>query len=106
VRRSAGALFAAGPASRTSYLAGEIGQGDFWFLPIKLPVASGQTRSAAQLPVSTMITGYARWALAPPAAVAVAGGFVGSDLTVVSTSAVGVFRRLRAGCGAGSARDP
>jgi transposase len=50
------------PASRTSYLAGEIAQCDFWFPPIRLPVGFGQTRSATQLPVLTMITGYARWA--------------------------------------------
>jgi transposase len=52
------------PASRTSYLAGEIAQCDFWFPPIRLLVGSGQTRTASQLPVLTMITGYARWALA------------------------------------------
>jgi transposase len=50
------------PASRTSYLAGEIAQCDFWFPPIRLPVGFGQTRTASQLPVLTMITGYARWA--------------------------------------------
>jgi transposase len=52
------------PASRTSYLAGEIAQCDFWFPPITLPVGFGQIRNATQLPVLTMITGYARWALA------------------------------------------
>jgi transposase len=50
------------PASRTSYLAGEIAQCDFWFPPIRLPVGFGQTRTATQLPVLTMITGYSRWA--------------------------------------------
>ena len=30
------------PASRTSYLAGEIAQCDFWFPPITLPVGSGR----------------------------------------------------------------
>jgi transposase len=50
------------PASRTSYLAGEIAQCDFWFPPIRLPVGFGQTRTPTQLPVLTMITGYARWA--------------------------------------------
>lgn len=49
------------PASRTSYVAGEIGQHDFWFPDIELPVGFGQSRTAAQLPVLTMITGYARW---------------------------------------------
>jgi transposase len=52
------------PVSRTSYLAGEIAQCDFWFPPITLPVGFGQTRTAIQLPVLTMITGYARWASA------------------------------------------
>jgi transposase len=50
------------PASRTTYLAGEIAQCDFWFPPITLPVGFGQTRTPSQLPVLTMITGYARWA--------------------------------------------
>jgi transposase len=50
------------PSSRTTYLAGEIAQCDFWFPPITLPVGFGQTRTATQLPVLTMITGYARWA--------------------------------------------
>jgi transposase len=48
------------PAGRTVYLAGEIAQHDFWFPPIELPAGSGQMRSAKQLPVLTMITGYAR----------------------------------------------
>jgi transposase len=52
------------PSSRTTYLAGEIAQCDFWFPPIRLPVGFGQTRTAIQLPVLTMITGYARWVLA------------------------------------------
>jgi transposase len=52
------------PSSRTTYLAGEIAQCDFWFPPIRLPVGFGQTRTAMQLPVLTMITGYARWVLA------------------------------------------
>jgi transposase len=50
------------PSSRTSYLAGEIAQCDFWFPPTRLPVGFGQSRTATQLPVLTMITGYARWA--------------------------------------------
>lgn len=49
------------PAGRTSYVAGEIGQHDFWFPDIRLPVGCGQTRTATQLPVLTMITGYSRW---------------------------------------------
>lgn len=48
------------PSDRTTYLAGEIAQHDFWFPPVELPVGFGQTRSAKQLPVLTMITGYAR----------------------------------------------
>lgn len=50
------------PASRTSYVAGEIAQCDFWFPPITLPVGYGQARTAKRLPVLTMVTGYARWA--------------------------------------------
>jgi transposase len=50
----------ADPSDRTTYLAGEIAQQDFWFPPIELPVGFGQTRAAKQLPVLTMITGYAR----------------------------------------------
>jgi transposase len=49
------------PAGRTVYLPGEIGQHDFWFPPVELPVGFGQARTARQLPVLTMITGYARW---------------------------------------------
>jgi len=49
------------PASRTSYPAGEIAQCDFWFPDIEVPVGCGQTRTAKQLPVLTMITGYSRW---------------------------------------------
>src|SRR5690606_26985971 len=52
------------PASRTSYAAGENTQCDLWFPPIELPVGFGQARRPAQLPVLTMITGYARWLLA------------------------------------------
>ena len=52
------------PASRTTYLAGEIGQCDFWFPDIEVPVGFGQTRTATSLPVLTMVTGYSRWASA------------------------------------------
>ncbi len=52
------------PASRTSYVAGEIAQCDLWFPPITLPVGFGQARKPTQLPVLTMVTGYARWLLA------------------------------------------
>lgn len=49
------------PASRTTYAAGEIAQCDFWFPDVEVPVGFGQTRTAKQLPVLTMVTGYARW---------------------------------------------
>jgi transposase len=49
------------PASRTAYAAGEIAQCDFWFPPVELPVGFGQARTAKQLPVLTMVTGYSRW---------------------------------------------
>ncbi len=52
------------PASRTSYEAGEIAQNDFWFPDITVPVGFGQTRTAKQLPVLTMVTGYSRFASA------------------------------------------
>ena len=42
-------------------LAGEIAQCDFWFPPVELPVGFGQARTAKQLPVLTMVHGYARW---------------------------------------------
>lgn len=49
------------PASRTSYVAGEIAQCDLWFPPVQLPVGLGQVRKPPQLPVLTMIAGYSRW---------------------------------------------
>ncbi len=52
------------PAWRTSYAAGEIAQCDFWFPPVTVRAGCGQVRTAAQLPVLTMVTGYARWASA------------------------------------------
>ena len=52
------------PASRTSYAAGELAQDDFWFPDITLPVGFGQVRTAKQLPVLTMVSGYSRWASA------------------------------------------
>ena len=48
------------PASRTGYVAGEIAQHDFWFPDIELPVGFGQTRTAKQLPVLTMVSAYSR----------------------------------------------
>jgi transposase len=52
------------PASRTSYVAGEIAQCDFWFPDISVPVGFAQRRTATVLPVLTMVTGYSRWASA------------------------------------------
>jgi transposase len=49
------------PAGRTTYVAGEIAQCDFWFPDIQLPVGYGQARGPKQLPVLTMVTGYSRW---------------------------------------------
>jgi transposase len=49
------------PASRTSYVAGEIAQCDLWFPPVSVPVGFGQARKPAQLPVLTMVSGYSRW---------------------------------------------
>ena len=49
------------PASRTSYEPGELVQCDFWFPDIELSVGFGQTRTAKQLPVLTMVSGYSRW---------------------------------------------
>ena len=50
------------PASRTVYAAGELAQDDFWFPGVEIPVGCGQVRSAKQLPVLTMVSGYSRWA--------------------------------------------
>jgi len=36
------------PASRTTYVAGEIAQCDLWFPPIQLPVGFGQTRPSCR----------------------------------------------------------
>jgi transposase len=52
------------PASRTTYVAGEIAQCDFWFPDIEVPVGFGQVRTATALPVLTMVCGYSRWASA------------------------------------------
>ncbi len=49
------------PASRTTYEAGDVAQCDLWFPPIVLPVGFGQRRTAAKLPVLTMVCGYSRW---------------------------------------------
>lgn len=52
------------PAGRTAYEAGVIGQCDFWFPDIRVPIGFGQFRMAKTLPVLTMVTGYSRWASA------------------------------------------
>jgi transposase len=52
------------PASRTTYVAGEIAQCDFWFPDVVVPVGFGQVRTATALPVLTMVCGYSRWASA------------------------------------------
>jgi transposase len=49
------------PASRTTYVAGEIAQCDFWFPDIVLAVGFGQVRGATELPVLVMVCGYCRW---------------------------------------------
>lgn len=54
----------ADPAGRTSYAPGEIAQCDFWFPNVVVPVGFGQARTAKQLPVLTMVTGYSRWSSA------------------------------------------
>jgi len=52
------------PASRTACAAGELAQCDFWFPDVQVPVGFGQVRTAKQLPVLTMVSGYSRWASA------------------------------------------
>jgi len=41
---------------------GELAQDDFWFPDITLPVGFGQVRTAKQLPVLTLVSGYSRHA--------------------------------------------
>ena len=43
------------PASRTTYVAGEIAQCDLWFPPIMLPVGFDRTRKPTQLPVPSQL---------------------------------------------------
>lgn len=52
------------PASRTAYAAGGVAQCDLWFPDVQIPVGFGQSRTAARLPVLTMISAYSRWLLA------------------------------------------
>ena len=64
------------PASRTSYEAGEIAQCDLWFPDVELPVGYGQVRTATQLPVLAMVSGYSRWLAAGADPVPAGGGSV------------------------------
>lgn len=45
------------PASRTTYLPGELAQCDLWFPPVDIPLGSGQ---AGRPPVLVMVSGYSR----------------------------------------------
>jgi len=47
--------------SQATFPAGEIAQCGLWFPPVEVPVGFGQTLSARQLPVLTLIAGYSRW---------------------------------------------
>lgn len=46
------------PASRTTYLAGELMQCDLWFPPVDIPLGAGQV---GRPPVLVMVSGYSRW---------------------------------------------
>ncbi len=46
------------PASRTTYLAGELMQCDLWFPPVDVPLGAGQV---GRPPVLVMVSGYSRW---------------------------------------------
>ncbi|MBD3140258.1 IS21 family transposase [Microbispora bryophytorum] len=46
------------PASRTSYLPGELAQCDLWFPPVDVPLGCGQH---GRPPVLVMVSGYSRW---------------------------------------------
>ncbi|RGA04313.1 IS21 family transposase [Microbispora triticiradicis] len=46
------------PASRTSYLPGELAQCDLWFPPVDVPLGCGQH---GRRPVLVMVSGYSRW---------------------------------------------
>jgi hypothetical protein len=47
--------------STPDYRPGEAAQCGLWFPPLEVPAGFGQTRSASQLPVLTMVSGYSRW---------------------------------------------
>jgi transposase len=46
------------PASRTTYVAGELAQCDLWFPPVDVPLGAGQI---GRPPVLVMVSGYSRW---------------------------------------------
>lgn len=46
------------PASRTTYLPGELAQCDLWFPPVDVPLGAGQV---GRPPVLVMVSGYSRW---------------------------------------------
>jgi hypothetical protein len=50
-----------GPAGRTSYVAGEIGQCDFWFPDINLPVGYGQVGTDSVPGQTTVDLGGELW---------------------------------------------
>jgi hypothetical protein len=59
--RAAPGLLAAGPGHRApSCAAGELAESDSWSPDIELPVGFRQSRTAEQLPVLTMVSGYSR----------------------------------------------
>ncbi len=68
------------PAGRTAYVAGEIAQDDFLFPDIELPVGFGQSRTATQLPVMTMVVCKSPAGLAGGAL----GGHAGAVVVILS----------------------
>jgi len=48
------------PASRTTYLPGELAQCDLWFPDVDLPLGAGQN-GRATTPVLVIVSGYSRW---------------------------------------------
>lgn len=50
----------ADPASRTTYLAGELAQCDLWFPDVDIPLGAGQD-GRGKVPVIVMVQGYSRW---------------------------------------------
>lgn len=58
--RASTACLPADPASRTTYLPGELAQCDLWFPDVDIPLGSGQS-GRGRLPVIVMVSGYSRW---------------------------------------------